>query len=192
MALWRAIVTLSFVLLLLFLISSVESKRKGSKGRKDDHKQVTLQELCRKSGQNSRKNILELQAFVDLSKVQLHFKVVENGLGFDYTVKRRFSNVHFWKELWVWHVSFLFAGFRMLEGRNMFKNSSLFCRGYARPQTRKSERLYSMESTLAWVAGNVAALKNFFFFRFCCYIGCAPGSRSFRVTSLRSCRNYDT
>lgn len=52
----------------------------------------------------------------------------------------------------------------MLEGRNMFKNSSLFCRGYARPQTRKSERLYSMESTLAWVAGNVAALKIFFFF----------------------------
>lgn len=63
-------------------------------------------------------------------------------------------------------MSFLFAGFRMLEGRNMFKNSSLFCRGYARPQTRKSERLYSMESTLAWVAGNVAALKKIFFFSF--------------------------
>lgn len=75
MALWRAIVTLSFVLLLLFLISSVESKRKGSKGRKDDHKQVTLQELCRKSGQNSRKNILELQAFVDLSKAFACLKV---------------------------------------------------------------------------------------------------------------------
>lgn len=75
MALWRASVALSFVLLLLFLIPSVESRRRRPKGRKDDHKQATLQELCRKSGQNSRKNILELQAFVDLSKAFACLKV---------------------------------------------------------------------------------------------------------------------
>ena len=192
MALWRAIVTLSFVLLLLFLISSVESKRKGSKGRKDDHKQVTLQELCRKSGQNSRKNILELQAFVDLSKVQLHFKVVENGLGFDYTIKRRFSNVHFWKSFEFGMCLFFLQAFACLKVETCSRIPVCFVEDTPDLKQESLNDCTVWSLLLHGLQVMWLHLKFFFFFRFCCYIGCAPGSRSFRVTSLRSCRNYDT
>ena len=82
-----------------------------------------------------------------------------------------------------------FAGICMSESWNLLAYSGMFCRGYARPRTRKPERLHTVESAPSWTTGkteiNEEKMRCFF-----SLLGFCPGLESFiQKNSLDSHRN---
>lgn len=145
MGLWQKGLVVFFAMLVLFQFSSVETKKK--KKARNPLQVETLQKLCHGSSSSSRKNILELQAFFDLSKVSHSTSIAK-------CIRREQSR--FWaRREWFYNIIdvkkyvflFFFAGFCMSQGGNLFANSSLFRWGYTRPRTRKPEILFAVESS---------------------------------------------
>lgn len=169
MGLWRTVLAVVFALLVAFQYSSVETKKNKHKA-KNPLQVETLQKLCHGPlSASSRKNILELQAFFDLSKV-FYFKSPLIS-----TVKcNRREHPRFWSRREWFHsvfyakkyIGFFLPGICMLEGGDMFTSSSLFRWRNTRPWTRKSALLYALESSPWRTTGKkwINNKKNVLFF----------------------------
>lgn len=161
MASWQRIVIALVFLFVLARCASVEKARgkkrrdrgKGKNLPKDRETLETLQQLCRRNGSgSSRKNILELQAFFDLTKVRTIKTVNLFSAKLDLTIGvfcLRIMKLRCVQFLFFW----TFLVVCLLEGGNVFKGSRLLCGRYPRSGALKSQQLRSVESALQWTTG---------------------------------------